>query len=42
MTNDKKPFVTILSKNGLFSFLGLIETDVEEAIERDRQSGKVC
>jgi len=33
MTNDKKTFVTILSKNGLFSFLGLIETDVEETTD---------
>ena len=42
MTNDKKPFVTILSKNGLFSFLGLIETDVEEAIDLDEEEQEMA
>ena len=42
MTNDKKTFVTILSKNGLFSFLGLIETDGEEAIDPEAEEQEMA
>ena len=42
MTNESKTFVTILSKNGLFSFLGLIETDVEEAPDREAEESEMA
>ena len=42
MNNEKKTFVTILSKNDLFSFLGLIETDVEEAIDPELEENEMA